>query len=92
MTPIFLLMGLGPTEMIVIAIVGLLLFGRRLPDVGRSVGKSFFEFKRGLGGLQGEMNEMQQLSREVRSTEPTPKPSASDEPEEPPGEEKVDEH
>ena len=30
----FLLMGLGPTEMILIAIVGLLLFGRRLPEVG----------------------------------------------------------
>ena len=83
MSAFFLLMGLGPTEMIVIAIVGLLLFGRRLPEVGRQVGKSFFEFKRGLGDLQGEMSEVQRLSREVTADPPPASPQTPAE-EEPP--------
>ena len=48
-------MSLGPMEMIMIAIVGLLIFGNRLPDVGRSLGKGLVEFKKGLKGVQDDM-------------------------------------
>lgn len=48
--------GLGPTEMIVVGVVAVLLFGSRLPDVARSMGKSMLEFKRGMSGLEDEMN------------------------------------
>ena len=42
---------LGPTEMIFILVVVLLVFGAgRLPEVGRSLGKSITEFKHGLTG------------------------------------------
>ena len=75
MNSFFLIMGFGPAEMIMIAVVGLLLFGRRLPEVGRSVGKSFYEFKRGLGDIQGEMREVEDLKREV-SRAPEPRPVA----------------
>jgi sec-independent protein translocase protein TatA len=37
---------LGPTELIVILVVALLLFGpRRLPEIGQAVGKGIREFK-----------------------------------------------
>lgn len=50
-------MSLGPMEMIMIAVVGLLIFGNRLPDVGRSLGKGLVEFKKGLKGVQDDMEE-----------------------------------
>jgi len=40
--------GVGATELLVIGMVGLLLFGNRLPKVMRDLGKSLTEFKRGL--------------------------------------------
>lgn len=42
----------GPLELVVIAIVALLLFGRRLPEVGRSLGRGIIEFKKGLKDVQ----------------------------------------
>jgi sec-independent protein translocase protein TatA len=48
--------GLGVQEMIIIGVIGVLLFGKRLPDVGKSLGKSFGEFKRGMQGIQSEVN------------------------------------
>ena len=38
----------SPAELIVIMIVALLLFGRRLPEVARNLGKGVVEFKKGL--------------------------------------------
>ncbi len=44
------------TEMVVLGIIGLLLFGSRLPEVARSLGKGMREFKEGMSGIQGEFN------------------------------------
>jgi sec-independent protein translocase protein TatA len=38
----------GPGEILVILFVALLLFGRRLPEVGKSLGIGIKEFKKGL--------------------------------------------
>ena len=45
----------GWTEAVIIVVIGLLIFGRRLPDVGRSLGRSIVEFKRGVRGFQDEI-------------------------------------
>ncbi|MCE9554551.1 MAG: twin-arginine translocase TatA/TatE family subunit [Planctomycetes bacterium] len=45
---------IGPGEMVLLGIVAVLLFGKRLPEVGRSIGKGMAEFKRGLMGLGSE--------------------------------------
>lgn len=50
--------GIGPigtTELVVILVIGLLLFGKRLPEVGRSLGKGIVEFKKGLKGVEEEI-------------------------------------
>ena len=45
--PLFVFEFLGTTELLVIALVALILFGpRKLPEIGRQVGKSIAEFKR----------------------------------------------
>lgn len=43
---------LGPIEMMVLMGVAVLLFGKRLPEVGRSLGKGIIEFKKGLRGIE----------------------------------------
>ena len=64
---------LGLGELILILIVALLLFGKRLPEVSRSVGKGIREFQRGMRGIEDE------IRREVNTeppatTEPPPPP------------------
>ena len=46
----------GPMEMMLIAGLGLLIFGKRLPEVGRNIGKGIVEFKRGLKEAETEIN------------------------------------
>ena len=39
-------------ELLIILIVGLLIFGSRLPNVGKNLGKSIVEFKKGMQGIE----------------------------------------
>jgi sec-independent protein translocase protein TatA len=48
--------GLGPMEMMIVGIIAVLLFGNRLPEVGRSLGKGLIEFKKGLRDIQNEVD------------------------------------
>ena len=49
--------GLSPAEMIGIGVVAVLLFGSRLPSVARSLGTSFVEFKKGMRGVEDDLDE-----------------------------------
>ncbi len=48
--------GLGATEVLLIAVGALLIFGKRLPEVGRSLGKGLIEFKKGLRGIEEDLD------------------------------------
>lgn len=47
----------GGSEWIILLVLGLIIFGRRLPEVGRSLGKSIVEFKRGIKGIEDEIDD-----------------------------------
>lgn len=58
--------GLNPVELVVIGVVAVLLFGNKLPNVARSMGKSLTEFKRGMQDLKDELNVADTRPTQVR--------------------------
>ena len=64
----------GGWEWIVVVIFGLLIFGKRLPEVGKSLGKSIVEFKKGLKGIEDDMEK----AVEQDQTDMLPPPSNSE--------------
>lgn len=46
----------GPMEMVIFGAIAVLLFGSRLPEVSRSLGKSLMEFKKGMQGIENELH------------------------------------
>ncbi len=47
----------GPFELTIVAAVVLLLFGNRLPGAMRSLGRSVVEFKKGVSGIEDELED-----------------------------------
>ena len=72
----------GPWELILLVVVLLLVFGsRRLPEIGRSVGKGMREFKQSVTGKdeEPELEDEQEPARadgDARSRKRTSSPSA----------------
>jgi len=65
--------GLGGQEILLLLVLGVLLFGRKLPEIGRSLGKTVVEFKKGVKGLEDEVSETSS-SRQAIEPEPVKPP------------------
>ncbi len=71
MTLFAFLPNLGTTELMIIGFVSLLIFGNRLPSVMRSLGKSVTEFKKGVSGIEDEIDQAVTADK-PKPTPPTP--------------------
>jgi sec-independent protein translocase protein TatA len=64
--------GLSFGHLLLLMLVGVLLFGGRLPEIGRSLGKALLEFQKGLKGL--EDNARDQVTHEPPAQPPRSQP------------------
>lgn len=62
--------GIGQYELLIVAGIALLLFGHRLPSVMRSLGRGVTEFKKGVQGIEDDI--------ESASSEKPSKPSTGE--------------
>ena len=75
--------GLGPTELIIILVIVLVLFGaKRVPEIGASIGKGIREFKRNINDVQRNLDEPERDHRTDRlgAGEPVAKSTSAEEP------------
>ena len=73
---------LGVPEIIVILVLALLIFGRRLPEVGRSLGRGLVEFKKGVRGLKDELDEVDREVDEASREDESPRQQIASKPDE----------
>ena len=77
MNVVFAFLSPGAPEMIIILVIAVLLFGKRLPEVGRSLGKGIIEFRKGIHGIEEEIE-----SATISMNEATSHDEPDDDPEE----------
>ena len=56
----------GPLEITIILVVALLLFGRRLPEIARNIGKSLTEFKKGINEAKETKDDLEKDVKEIK--------------------------
>lgn len=62
--------GLGPTELIIIAVIVILIFGaKRLPDIGKGLGGAIKEFKNIKKELKPEKSALEESAKESETPE-----------------------
>jgi sec-independent protein translocase protein TatA len=67
----------GPLELAIVLIIALVVFGpKRLPELGKSVGRGIREFKSSISGDDDDDEEPQPRAK-IESAQPPPPPSES---------------
>lgn len=56
----------GPVEIIIILVIALLIFGRRLPEIARNIGKSLTEFKKGVKEAKDTKDDLEKDVKELK--------------------------
>ena len=56
----------GHWEMLVVLVIALLIFGRRLPEIARSVGRSLTEFKKGINEAKESTDDLTSDVRQIK--------------------------
>jgi sec-independent protein translocase protein TatA len=72
---------IGMQELIIIFVIALIIFGpRRLPDLGKSLGRSIAEFKRASNELRNTLEEEIRVDdqRQAQTAATTPAPAATE--------------
>jgi len=65
--------GLGTTEILLIALVILLLFGgKKIPELMKGIGKGVKSFKDGMKGIEDELNEPEKKEKEKEKEKEPP--------------------
>ena len=68
----------GPFELAIVLIIALVVFGpKRLPELGKSVGRGIREFKSSISGDHDDDDDEPQPQAKIESAQPPPPPSES---------------
>lgn len=68
---------LGPMEIIIVLAIALIVFGpKRLPELGRGLGRGMRDFKAGLTGADEDERRAEEVEKEKRTTAATISPAA----------------
>jgi sec-independent protein translocase protein TatA len=73
----------GGYEVLIVGFVALLIFGNRLPSVAKSLGRSFTEFKKGIAGIEDDIDSAVTADKKptvttTATTAPTSQPTTHD--------------
>jgi sec-independent protein translocase protein TatA len=73
----------GGYEVLIVGFVALLIFGNRLPGVMKSLGKSVTEFKKGVAGIEDDIDsavtaDKKPAATTTATTSPTSQPTTHD--------------